>query len=76
MIDCDSLLAAVLANPGDDLARLVLAEWLDGNGGRRCTTLIRVRVTLLYMINIIIIYIELVRVVWPRQLPQNWQGDG
>jgi uncharacterized protein (TIGR02996 family) len=32
MNDHDALLAAVLANPGDDLPRLVLADWLEESG--------------------------------------------
>lgn len=32
MTTSDALLAAVLANPADDLPRLVYADWLDENG--------------------------------------------
>lgn len=32
MTDCDALLAAVRAEPGEDTPRLVFADWLDENG--------------------------------------------
>ena len=32
MTDRDALLAAILANPDDDLPRLVYADWLEENG--------------------------------------------
>ena len=32
MTDSEALLAAVTAHPGDDLPKLVLADWLDERG--------------------------------------------
>ena len=45
MTTSDALLAAVLANPADDLPRLVYADWLEENGEPERAELIRHAVT-------------------------------
>lgn len=44
MTDGPALLAAILADPGDDTARLVFADWLEENGQRKRAEFIRVQV--------------------------------
>jgi uncharacterized protein (TIGR02996 family) len=46
MTDADALLAAVLAEPDDDLPRLVYADWLDENGRPERAEFVRVQVEL------------------------------
>jgi uncharacterized protein (TIGR02996 family) len=49
MLDLDALLAAVLADPQDDLPRLVYADWLEENGdeaGRARAEFIRIQIAL------------------------------
>jgi uncharacterized protein (TIGR02996 family) len=49
MLDLDALLAAVLADPEDDLPRLVYADWLEENGdeaGRARAEFIRTQIAL------------------------------
>lgn len=43
MSDGDALLAAILANPEEDVARLVYADWLDENGQPERAEFIRVQ---------------------------------
>lgn len=46
MSDEQFLLAAILANPADDTARLVYADWLEENGQRERAEFIRVQIEL------------------------------
>lgn len=48
MTDGDALLRAILANPADDLVRLVFADWLDEIGQAERAGLIRVQIELVH----------------------------
>ena len=46
MSERDAMLAAIIANPADDLPRLVYADWLDENGESERAEFIRIQIML------------------------------